>query len=273
MRRRHGVTGPSAGQTVASAGMDLSERGTATSRHPWEIERFRAYRRILADHGALGARRVLDVGAGDGWFSQSLLADLPDVEQVVCWDINYNELELTTDDPRLVRTAEPPKPGFDLVLMLDVLEHIAEPADFIRHDLRPLTGKGTAALIAVPAHPHLFGDHDRALGHHRRYTPERLIAEVAPWLDVVDHGPLFPTLVAPRAASVAVDWLRMHYKAIRHGDDAPTAAHGVGDWHHGPAVTRTMRAVLAADAAATRRFARAGRHLTGLSHWVYGTTR
>ena len=88
-------------ETVASAPMDLSERGSATARHPWEIERFRAYRNVLRDHGALGARRVLDVGAGDGWFSESLLAELPDVEQIVCWDINYNELELATDDPRL----------------------------------------------------------------------------------------------------------------------------------------------------------------------------
>jgi SAM-dependent methyltransferase len=253
--------------------MDLSERGTATTRHPWEIERFRAYRRILADHGALGARRVLDVGAGDGWFSQSLLADLPDAEQVVCWDINYNELELTTDDPRLVRTAEAPTAGFDLVLMLDVLEHIEHPADFIRHDLRPLTSRGTAALVAVPAHPHLFGDHDRALGHHRRYTPERLIAELAPLLDVVDHGPLFLSLVPPRAASVAVDWLRVRFAELRNGDRRETGEHGVGEWHHGPIVTRAMRGVLAADAAATRRFARPARHLTGLSHWVYGTTR
>ena len=253
--------------------MDLSERGTATDRHPWEVERFRAYRRILADHGALGARRVLDVGAGDGWFSQSLLADLPDAEQVVCWDINYNELELSTDDPRLIRTAEAPTPGFDLVLMLDVLEHIERPADFIRYDLRPLTARGTPALIAVPAHPHLFGDHDRALGHHRRYTPERLIAELAPWLDVVDHGPLFLSLVPPRAASVAVDWLRLRYTELRNGDSQQAGAHGVGEWHHGPIVTRAMRGVLAADAAATRRFARPARHLTGLSHWVYGTTR
>ena len=46
-------------------------------RHPWEIERFYAYRRLLADHDALDAERVLDVGAGDGWFSEALLADLP----------------------------------------------------------------------------------------------------------------------------------------------------------------------------------------------------
>lgn len=250
--------------------MDLSERGTATRRHPWEIERFRAYRRILADHGALDARRVLDVGAGDGWFSQSLLADLPDAEQVVCWDINYNELELTTDDPRLMRTADAPTPGFDLVLVLDVLEHIADPVGFIDDHLRPLTSPGTATLVAVPAHPGLYGDHDRALGHHRRYTPERLLAEITPLLDVVDHGPLFPSLVAPRAAAVAVERLRARLGGDSNGQPA---SHGVGEWHHGPAVTRAMCGVLAADAGATRRFARVGRHLTGLSHWVYGTTR
>lgn len=214
---------------------------------------------------------MLDVGAGDGWFSQSLLADMADAEQVVCWDINYNELELTTDDPRLVRTAEAPTPGFDLVLVLDVLEHIAEPAEFIVDHLRPLTSPGTSALIAVPAHPGLFGDHDRALGHHRRYTPERLLAETAPWIDVVDHGPLFTSLVAPRAASVAVERLRARFGGDGNGEQ--TATHGVGGWHHGPAVTRAMCSVLAADAGATRRFARVGRHLTGLSHWVYGTTR
>ena len=257
--------------------MDLSERGTATGRHPWEIERFRAYRRILSDHGALAARRVLDVGAGDGWFSQALLADLPDADQVVCWDINYNELELTTEDPRLLRTADAPTPGFDLVLVLDVLEHIADPAHFIERDLRPLTSPGTPALIAVPAHPVLFGDHDRALGHHRRYTSERLLDELAPWLDVVEHGPLFASLVPPRAASVAVERVRARFGAndgsSNDGRASGDGSHGVGEWHHGPALTRAMRGALAADAAATRRFARLGRHLTGLSHWAYGTTR
>ena len=251
--------------------MDLSERGSATGRHPWEIERFRAYRRILAEHGALGARRVLDVGAGDGWFSQSLLDDLPNAEQVVCWDINYNELELTTDDRRLVRTADAPSPGFDLVLVLDVLEHIADPAQFIEHELHPLTSPGTPVLVAVPAHPGLFGEHDRALGHQRRYTCQMLLEQLAPWIDVVEHGPLFPSLVAPRAASVALERMRARFGSDRNGD--ADGNHGVGEWHYGPTATRLMCGVLAADAGATRRFTRLGRRLTGLSHWAFGTTR
>lgn len=244
--------------------MDLSERGSAAARHPWEVARFRAYRDVLRDHGALGARRVLDVGAGDGWFSEALLAELPSVEQVVCWDINYNELELSTSDPRLVRTTASPEPGFDLVLVLDVLEHIADPIGFIDGQLRPLAGARTPVLVAVPAHPWLFGDHDRALGHERRYRQSELLAQVGRWIDVVDHGPLFTSLVPPRAAGVALE------RARRGRHPRP---HGVGHWRGGPFVTRALTGALSADAAVTRRIGRVGRRLPGLSVWAYGVVR
>jgi SAM-dependent methyltransferase len=247
--------------------MDLSERGRSSARHPWETERFRAYRRILADHGALGARRVLDVGAGDGWFSESLLAELPAVEQIVCWDINYNELELATDDPRLVRTTTLPEPGFDLVLVLDVLEHVDDPVAFIDESLRHVASAGTAALVAVPAHPWLFGDHDRALGHRRRYRPAELLLQLGGWLDVVEHGPLFASLVAPRAATVAIGRVR---GAGRPSDDR---GHGVGDWSGGAVLTRSVSSVLAADARVTRRLASCRLRLPGLSYWAFGHVR
>ena len=250
--------------------MDLSERGSATARHPWEIERFRAYRNVLRDHGALDARRVLDVGAGDGWFSESLLAELPEVEQIVCWDINYNELELATDDTRLVRSTVAPDAGFDLVLVLDVLEHIDDPVAFIDSSLRPLTAPGTAVLVGVPAHPLLFSDHDRALGHVRRYRSGDLLAQVGRWIDVVEHGPLFASLVAPRAASVAIERIRSRAAT---GVTAGAGDHGVGAWRGGPALTRAVAGVLAADAAATRRLGGVGRRLPGLSHWAFGRVR
>ncbi len=247
--------------------MDLSERGSAATRHPWEIARFRAYCGVLADHGALDAKRVLDVGAGDGWFSEALLAELPSAEQVVCWDINYNELELATDDPRLVRTTSAPEPGFDLVLVLDVLEHIPDPVTFIDEQLRPLTDAGTRVMIAVPAHPWLFGDHDRALGHERRYRPRELVAQVERWIDVIEHGPLFTSLVAPRAAGVMLERVRTRRRV---------AQHGVGHWGGGPFVTRALTGVLTADASLTRRLGRLGgsdRRLPGLSAWAYGVVR
>ncbi len=246
--------------------MDLSERADgASARHPWEIERFRAYRRVLAEHGGLSARRILDVGAGDGWFGESLIADLPHVEQLVCWDVNYSALELSTDDPRVVRTADAPTPGFDLVLMLDVLEHIEDPVGFLAESLVPVTGRGTPALVAVPAHPGLFSNHDRALGHHRRYGARELLDQLAPWIDVVDHGPLFTALVPVRAAAVAVERVR--------GRVAAPGQHGVGRWRGGPLLTRLVRAPLAADTAVTRRLGPIRHRVTGLSHWAYGYTR
>jgi SAM-dependent methyltransferase len=244
--------------------MDLSERGSASSRHPWEIERLAAYRAVLAEHGALAARRVLDVGAGDGWFSESLLPSLEQVEQIVCWDINYNELELATHDPRIVRTTAAPSPGFDLVLVLDVLEHIDDPVGFIDRELRPLASPGTAVLAAVPANPRLFSGHDRALGHCRRYRADEFLEQLGGWVDVVDHGPLFVSLVPLRAASVAFEKLR--------GDDRQ-ASHGVGSWNAGPAITRGVGAVLKADARVARRLGSLGRRLPGLSHWAFGRVR
>lgn len=255
-----------AAPTVVSAGMDLSERGSATARHPWEIERLAAYRRVLADHGALDARRVLDVGAGDGWFSETLLPSLPRLDEIVCWDINYNELELTSDDRRITRTMVPPSPGFDLVLMLDVLEHIDDPTSFINRELRPLADSGTAVLAAVPAHPALFGDHDRALGHCRRYRPAQFVEQVSAWIDVVDHGPLFTSLVPLRAATVLAE-------RARRSNPSADSGHGVGSWNGGNMLTRLVGGVLGADARLTRRLGPLGRRLPGLSHWAYGYVR
>jgi SAM-dependent methyltransferase len=244
--------------------MDLSERGASASRHPWEIERFRAYRRILAEHGALDARRVLDVGAGDGWFAENLLDDLPADVEVVCWDINYRRPELLQHDARIVRTAEPPSPGFDLLLLLDVLEHVDDPGGFLANDVTRLARPGTKVLVAVPAHQALYSGHDRALGHHRRYSPDQLLAELTPWIRVIDRGSLFTSLLAPRALAVAAE------RARRPPGPSVSKQHGVGRWRGGPRVTRAVRSALAADVAVGRRLRASGVRVPGLSTWVYG---
>ena len=204
-------------------------------------------------------------GAGDGWFSESLLAELPAVEQIVCWDINYNELELATDDPRLVRTTTAPGPGFDLVLVLDVLEHIDDPVAFIDTQLRPLTAPGTAVLVGVPAHPRLFSDHDRALGHFRRYRPNELLA---------------PGGRLDRRRGARADVLLAGRTSGRVGDDRAAASRPSATRPTAPGSGRAARpsrvpsaAVLGADAALTRRLGRVGSRLPGLSHWVFGRVR
>lgn len=62
---------------------------------------------------------------------------------------------------------------FDSVLCMNVLEHITDDVEALRR-FRGLLRPGGAALLLVPAHPLLFGEIDRSVGHERRYTKARL---------------------------------------------------------------------------------------------------
>lgn len=55
-----------------------------------------------------------------------------------------------------------------LVTALDVLEHVEQEAAALAEIHRCLIPRGEL-IVTVPAHPALFGPHDRALGHLRRY--------------------------------------------------------------------------------------------------------
>src|SRR4029079_14886838 len=62
---------------------------------------------------------------------------------------------------------------YDLILLLDVLEHIADDVAALaaaRRALRP----GGHLLVTVPALPWLWSRHDEANHHHRRYLPRGL---------------------------------------------------------------------------------------------------
>jgi SAM-dependent methyltransferase len=201
---------------------------------------------------------VLDVGAGDGWFAQELLPDLGPAAEVVCWDVNYRSEDLATPaGARLTRTNRRPHGSFDLVLLLDVLEHIDDDEAFLAGKVVPLMAPSGTAVVSVPAHPSLFSDHDRMLQHHRRYRPAELRALLGRHLDVVDSGSVFASLLAPRALSVLAE------RAGRHRD--PT---GVGAWTAGPAITSALTAVLDADATVTADLSRRGLPVPGLSTWA-----
>lgn len=61
----------------------------------------------------------------------------------------------------------------DVVVMLDVLEHLERPAVGLRYAAEALTPQGNL-ILTVPAIGSLMGPWDRMLGHHRRYTPRLL---------------------------------------------------------------------------------------------------
>jgi SAM-dependent methyltransferase len=59
--------------------------------------------------------------------------------------------------------------SFDLVCLLDVLEHIDDDRAALRR-VRGLLRPGGRLLLTVPAYQWLYGAHDRAHHHRRRYS-------------------------------------------------------------------------------------------------------
>jgi SAM-dependent methyltransferase len=76
------------------------------------------------------------------------------------------------------------------VVLLDVLEHLRDPVQALRHAANTLDEFGKI-IFTVPAHPWLYSEWDERLGHYRRYTPTMVrndveqsglrLVEMRPW--------------------------------------------------------------------------------------------
>lgn len=241
--------------------MDLTERREGSARHPWELARGAFFVR-LARSVTAGAVEVLDLGAGDGWFASTLIGQLPAGSSVTCWDINYTADDLAETVPRgVVRTAVCPDRTFDVVLLLDVVEHVADDDAFLRDVVMPMLAPDGVLIFSVPAYQGLFSSHDEFLGHYRRYSPAQARRLLERHVGVDREGPLFTSLIPPRAVGVTVERLRRR----RGWRPQPE---GVGAWTGGRLVTGAVSGVLGADARVGAALAIRGLRLPGLSYWA-----
>ncbi|MDP2345333.1 MAG: methyltransferase domain-containing protein [Deltaproteobacteria bacterium] len=244
--------------------MDLSERtDTATARHPWEQARAAFLLDILDEAGVLAAGgSVLDVGSGDGWLAQQLVARSSCA--VTCWDPHFADDDVARlRSPRLLPVREPPRGPFDTALMLDVMEHVDDDDAFV-DDVLARVRPGGRVLVSVPAWPRLFSSHDRALAHVRRYTPaacRRVLRRAG--LHIDRSGGFFHGLIAPRAAAVVVERLR--------GTPSTASTAGIGGWSHGPLLTGAITAALRAELRVSKAAAAAGVDVPGLSFFALCT--
>jgi SAM-dependent methyltransferase len=93
---------------------------------------------------------------------------------------------------------------YDLIVLLDVLEHIPDDLGALAA-LRPKLAPGGRLLLAVPAMPSLWSGHDVAHHHQRRYTAATLEAVVAAAGYRKLHRTAFNSLLLP--AIVGVRWM------------------------------------------------------------------
>jgi len=118
---------------------------------------------------------ILEVGCSSGFMLEELRARFPAAE-VIGADYVRGPLDaLAQRQPEIpllqfdLTQCPLPDESVDAVVLLNVLEHIADDVAAMTECWRILR-PGGVAVIEVPAGPHLYDTYDRLLMHHRRYA-------------------------------------------------------------------------------------------------------
>jgi glycosyltransferase involved in cell wall biosynthesis len=143
-----------------------------------------AYNRTMFDLFApfLG-RRILEIGAGAGNLSRFVL----DRDYVILTDFEteylhllrrrfgtYENVQIRHLDLNTFTAADLAGDAIDSVVCLNVLEHIEDDRRVLKELFRAIE-PGGVVVVLVPAHPELYSDLDKNLGHFRRYTETLLV--------------------------------------------------------------------------------------------------
>lgn len=170
---------------------------------------FAARRRILAELIERVARppknaRILELGCGTG-HNLTMLGRFGTVEA--------SELDDTARAIASERLGKPVKAaalpdvsmfdaaGYDLIALLDVLEHVPDDAGSMKAILG-LLKPGASLLLTVPINPWMWSAHDVAHHHHRRYRRSEIVALARDAGFDIDLVSPFNTLLYPPIAAV-----------------------------------------------------------------------
>jgi hypothetical protein len=186
---------------------------------------------------------------------------------MVCYDVHYTDADLDNyATPRIEGLSfvrQRPSGRFDLMLFLDVLEHVADDHAFLKEMVGEALAPGGTIIVSVPAWQGLFGKHDEALKHYRRYSPKTLRAMLSDaGLEVTKSGGIFHTLLLSRAITVAGERVR------RWIGREPNRPPNLGEWQANALISAFVDGVLILDNSLSLLLSRFGYRPAGLTIWA-----
>ncbi len=246
-----------------------------SARHPWEQARLSVVRHLAARYVPLcTASRlcIADIGCGDLYVVRKLAKQLPGA-RFIGVDSELGKLDLHSDNlpddlkhvelhADAVSGLDSAERAIDLVLLLDVLEHVLDETQFLapivaHRNIRPQT----VFLVTVPAFGFLFSTHDAFLKHYRRYTVGSLTRRLRQaGLEPFDRGYFFFSLFMVRCVRRV---LEMTVFANR-----PRNVRGVAGYRRKIGVDELAKLVLIADFRSTYALGILSRLIPGLSAYA-----
>jgi SAM-dependent methyltransferase len=149
--------------------------------------------------------RILELGAGTG-HNLAMLSRFGTVEaselDPVARGIASERLGREVKEAALPDLSMFPAESYDLIALLDVLEHVPDDKGSLAAIMARLK-PGGALLLTVPANPWMWSAHDVAHHHHRRYRKaeiEKLALEAGYEIELLSpfNSLLFPPIAAVR---------------------------------------------------------------------------
>lgn len=200
---------------------------------------YRARRRILADLIARKVKlpanaRILEIGCGTG-HNVLMLKQFGTIDAVeidpAARAIASKRLGKAVVDAPLPQLTGIEDGAYDMVAILDVLEHVEEDEAALKSIARKLK-PGGRILITVPAHPWMWSAHDVVNHHKRRYTMKsfrKVVRDAGLRWDVLTY---FNSLLFPLAAAAR---LAGRVTGKEDSDDTlpPKAVNGLFEWLFG----------------------------------------
>jgi len=141
------------------------------SEHFWSKWRFEIFKKIIPENYDWG--RTLDIGCGHGIFGE-LIEKSYGIKISGC-DLNLKALKMAPPGQfplyfyNIRERFKEFDQSFSTILLMDVLEHIDDPCEFLDAVRFHLKANGRL-IINVPAIPSLYSRYDQAAGHVKRYN-------------------------------------------------------------------------------------------------------